>query len=196
MSSSDDEAGNELDSSSEPEPEAPVEKRGCKTSPDSPLREKLQPERVTSEICQPVPSEPLPPPPPPKLTKERREEIIREFKAGKEDSEYLVRKRKDGKFVVTKRKEIYVPTAKVSTPSHEEILERFKKDFRDELNQHKEYLTKKYKKYRDRQRQIEFTPWPPENLPPPVFEKEARPYVKPIKRENKYRRPRLDIRNF
>jgi hypothetical protein len=185
MSSSDDEAGNELDSS---EPEAEAEKK------KNPLKEKLQPSNVTSEICQPIPSDPLPTPPPPKLTKERRAEIIKEFKEGKEDLEYQVTRRKNGTFVVKKRTEFFTPTAKVSTPSHEEILERFKKDFRDELNQHKEYLTKKYKKYRERQRQIEFTPWPPENLPPPVFEKDAKPYVKPVRRET--RRPRLDIRNF
>jgi hypothetical protein len=187
MSSS--EAGEEIDYSDEEPPK--VEEK-----------EKLQPEKVTNEIVQPIPTPPLPVTPPPKLGKERRAIIIQNFQQGQEDPEYSVKVRKDGKFVVTKRKEPYtLPSpAVVEGPTEEEILARFRREFREEMNQHRDYLTKKYKKIRDKQRAREFTPWPPDyvqfGIPNPVPYGDTRPYVKPIKPPGKYKRPTLDIRDF
>jgi hypothetical protein len=188
MSSS--EAGAEVDYSDEEEPKKVEEEV------------KLTPEKVVNEIVQPIPSEPLPPTPAPKLGKERREAIIQNFQQGQEDPEYSVKIRKDGKFVVTKRKPGAPPPspARVEAPSEEEILARFRREFQEEMKQHKEYLTKKYKKIRDKQRAREFHPWPPDysqyGIPNPVPYGDTRPYVKPVKPPGKYKRPVLDIRNF
>jgi hypothetical protein len=84
----------------------------------------------------------------------------------------------------------------VETPTHEEILDRFKKEYQKELNEHKEFLLKKYKKVKERQKGMKVIPWPPKPIPPPQFEQEAKPYVKPTRAPAKYKRPRLDIRNF
>jgi hypothetical protein len=195
MTDSDSEAGKEMEEYDEEEETQVVPKKKKDKTP-SPLKEKLEPPNVTTEIVQPIPTPPLPTTPPPKLTKERRDQIIRDFQAGKEDGEYSVKPRKDGRFIVTKRQTFYTPSARVDTPSHEEIMERFAKQMREEMKQNRELIMKKYKKYRDRQRQIEFTPWPPEQMPPPVFEQEGRRYNKPLRPVGKYKAPKLDIRNF
>jgi hypothetical protein len=184
MSSSDSEAGRELDSDSEQEEE----------------REKLQPEKVKNEVVQPIPPPVVEEKPKPRqLTKAEREQIIKEFEGGKENPEFQVLKGKNGKYRLNRRKEFFTPSGKVDSPANTEIYERFKREFQEELKQHRaewneqrNHLLKKYKKLSARVKPEEI-PWPAPPLPPPVFEVRGTPHVKPVR---PVKRRRLDIRDF
>jgi hypothetical protein len=99
MSSSGSEAGRELDEEVEHKKPEKVEK--------------LERPKVTNEIAQPIPSKPLITPSQPRLSRDRREQIIAEFEAGKEDSEHEVKKLSNGTYRVSKRKTFYTPSASV-----------------------------------------------------------------------------------
>jgi hypothetical protein len=206
MSSSDSEAGRELDPEPEEQPK-PKAKRVVVKQVKLAKREELQPD--ANEIIQPIPSEPLPPPPTGKLTKLRREQIISEFLVGKEDPEYEVKQTKTGGYRVSKRKSFYTPSAKLDNPPNDDILDRFKRELREELKQHraewveqKEMLIKKYKKLsaRDKARGVWECPPNPAGYEPIVV-----PYVKPsvkpsvqVKKVPVRKAPpkRFDIHNF
>jgi hypothetical protein len=192
---SDSEAGQEVD------PEPPKQEEKKKKKP-----EKLKPEKVTTEVVQPIPS--------PvgnanqvvkqKLSKSRREEIIKEFQNGKEDADYTVKEISPGKYRLTKRKEVFTPSLTVETPKDEDILSRFKREYQEELKQHKteyndklETLKKKYKKFSAKYKP-EVTPFPREPIPPPVWDTPVTPHVSRRKTGGPvlYKRKKIDIRDY
>jgi hypothetical protein len=135
------------------------------------------------------------------LTKARREQIISDSLIGKEDPEYEVKQTKTGTYRVSKRKSFYTPSAKVDNPPNDDILERFRREFREELKQHraewveqKEMLIKKYKKLSARDKARGVWECPPH---PAGFEPIVVPYVKPVPKLTRKAPPKkMNIHNF
>jgi hypothetical protein len=202
---SDSEAGQEVD----PEPpkqEPKQEQKQEKQKREQKKPEKLKPEKVTTEIAQPIPS--------PegnanqvvkkKLSKSRREEIIKEFQNGKEDPEYTVKEISAGKYRLTKRKTLFTLSLAVESPKDDDVLSRFKREYQEELKQHKteyneklETLRKKYKKF-SAEYKPEVTPFPRDPIPPPVWDTPVTPHVSRKKTGGPvlYKRKKIDIRDY